>query len=304
MVFLKRVALFILTNILVIFTINILITILTRFLGIQINPNSYSGLLMFSALMGTAGSFISLMLSKTMAKFSMGVQIIEPQTSDPQARALVELVHDLATKAKLPAMPEVGIYESPDINAFATGPSRSSSLVAVSTGLLQRMNRDEIEGVLGHEIAHIANGDMVTLALIQGIVNTFTIFLARLLAGLLSGDSENRGRNQGTRIMLTMLFDFAFSILGSLVVNYFSRLREYRADKGSAQITSREKMIRALQKLQLVYEQPYGSVEPESNEGFNAFKISGKKKSGILQLFSTHPPLEERIARLSSHRAL
>jgi heat shock protein HtpX len=298
MVFLKRVFLFILTNILVIATLNILMTVLTRFFGIPIHPGTYTGLLFFSAIMGAGGAFISLFLSKYMAKWSMGVQIIDPQTSNPQDRALVNLVHRLAQKAGLPAMPEVGIYESPDINAFATGPSKSSSLVAVSTGLLNRMNQDEIEGVLGHEVAHIANGDMVTLTLIQGIVNTFTIFLARVLSGLLSEQVEEKNRLM-VRWIMTQLFDVLFAVLGSIVVNYFSRQREFRADAGSAKVTSREKMTAALRKLQLVYEGPMNiDGEAEENKGLNAFKISNRSKSGFMKLFSTHPPLEERIAHL------
>lgn len=304
MTFLKRVFLFILTNILVIATINILIGLISVFFGIQINPGTYSGLLIFSALMGTGGAFISLLLSKTMAKWSMGVQIIDPQMANAEERALVATVHDLARKAGLPKMPEVGYYQSPDINAFATGPSKSNSLVAVSTGLLQRMNRDEVEGVLGHEIAHIANGDMVTLTLVQGIVNTFTIFLARLISGIISEQVEERNRFM-VRWMMTQLFDILFAILGSIVVNYFSRMREFRADAGSAKITSREKMIAALQKLQLVYGSPLqNNVEQEETNAFSAFKISTRSRKGFMHLFSSHPPLEERIAKLQGFNGM
>jgi heat shock protein HtpX len=299
MVFLKRVFLFILTNILVIASINILIGLLSAFFGIQIHPGTYSGLLIFSALMGTGGAFISLFLSKHMAKWSMGVKIIDPQTAHGEERTLVTMVHDLARKAGLPKMPDVGIYQSPDINAFATGPSRSSSLVAVSAGLLQRMNRDEIEGVLGHEIAHVANGDMVTMTLVQGIVNTFTIFLARLLSGIISQQVEERNRFM-VRWMMTMLFDMLFAILGSIVVNYYSRQREFRADAGSARITSREKMVASLRKLQAVYETPMHQEDMATDNGLNAFKISNRSKRGLMHLFSTHPPLEERIQRLQS----
>lgn len=299
MVFLKRVFLFVLTNILVIATLTIFINLLSAFFGISFHPGTYSGLLFFSAIMGTGGAFISLLLSKTMAKWSMGVKIVDPKAiSHPEEQALVSLVHDLAKKAGLPAMPEVGVYESPDLNAFATGPSKSNSLVAVSTGLLQRMNRDEVEGVIGHEISHIANGDMVTLTLIQGIVNTFTIFLARLISSIISQQVEERNRFM-VRWLLTQLFDILFAILGSLVVSYFSRIREFRADAGSARITGREKMIAALRRLQLAYERPQESAE--EGQAFTAFKISHpSRRRGFLHLFATHPPLEERIARLQS----
>ncbi len=297
MVFLKRIALFVITNILVIATINILIGLISTFLGISIHPGTYSGLLIFSALMGTGGAFISLLLSKTMAKWSMGVQIIDPHTASATERNLINVVHELARKANLPAMPEVGIYDSPDINAFATGPSKSSSLVAVSSGLLNRMTKDEIEGVLGHEVAHIANGDMVTLTLIQGIVNTFTIFLARVLSGIISEQVEERNRWM-VRWIMTQVFDVLFTILGSIVVSYFSRQREFRADAGSARIAGRDKMILALQKLQLAYGRP--GIDSDSNHetALNALKISSKSRKGFLHLFSTHPPLEERIERL------
>lgn len=304
MTFLKRIFLFLLTNILVIATINILIGLLSAFFGIQIHPGTYSGLLIFSALMGTGGAFISLLLSKTMAKWSMGVEIIDAQSANSEQRALVALVHDLARKANLPAMPEVGYYNSPDINAFATGPSKGNSLVAVSTGLLQRMSKDEIEGVLGHEIAHIANGDMVTLTLVQGIVNTFTIFLARVLSGIVSSQVEEKNRFM-VRWIMTQLFDILFAILGSIVVNYFSRLREFRADAGSAKITSREKMIAALQKLQLAYGSPLqAEEEPEGANAFSAFKISTRSRKGLMHLFSSHPPLEERIAKLQTFNGM
>lgn len=299
MVFLKRIALFLITNILVIATINILIGLISTFFGISIHPGTYSGLLIFSALMGTGGAFISLLLSKTMAKWSMGVKIIEPNTGGAEERALVNLVHDLARKAKLPAMPEVGIYESPDINAFATGPSKSSSLVAVSSGLLHRMNMEEVEGVLGHEVSHIANGDMVTLTLIQGIVNTFTIFLARVLSGIISQQVEERNRWM-VRWMMTQVFDILFAMLGSVVVSYFSRQREFRADAGSSRIAGREKMIRALRKLQATYDPVLAEGEEKQEGAINAFKISSRSRKGFLHLFSTHPPLEERIARLQT----
>ena len=304
MVIAKRILLFFATNLLVIISLNILITLITSFFGLSLNPSSYSGLLLMSAIMGTGGAFISLFLSKFMAKNMMGVKIIDPQAANSQERGLVNLVHDLSKKAGLNEMPEVGIYASPDINAFATGPSRNNSLVAVSTGLMNRMNHDEIEGVLGHEVAHIANGDMVTLTLIQGIVNTFTIFLARLISGIISQQVESRNRFM-VRWMTTMLFEILFTILGSIVVSYFSRQREYRADAGSAKITGKDKMISALRRLQAVYGTPTQSEDDDStsaNNGLNAFKISSRSRSGLLELFSTHPPLEQRILKLQESR--
>jgi heat shock protein HtpX len=293
MVWFKRIGLFLLTNLLVVLTISITATILSAFFGIRLGSNM-QGLLVLCAIMGFSGSFISLMMSKFMAKHFYGVQIIDPATRDPELRGLVEMVHGLARKAGLPAMPEVGIYEAPEINAFATGPSKRSSLVALSTGLFRTMSREEVEGVVGHEVAHIANGDMVTMTLIQGIVNTFVLFLSRVLASIIanSGNSENNRGSYGMQFVLTMVFDILFGILASILVNYFSRLREYRADAGGAKYAGREKMIAGLRKLQL----QYGQIAPD-NGAAATLKISNKS-SGLMALFSTHPPLEERIRRL------
>jgi heat shock protein HtpX len=293
MAWFKRIGLFVLTNLLVVVTIGIVWSIVSRFLGMA-GLNSYIPFLMaFCLVWGMGGAFISLFMSKWIAKMFHGVQVIEPNNPNPELRALVEKVHDLARRAQLPKMPEVGIYESADINAFATGPSKSSSLVAVSTGLLQRMNNDEVEGVLGHEISHIANGDMVTMTLIQGIVNAFAMFFSRVLAGLIASNVEERNR-EIVRFVVTILGDIAFTLLGSIVVNYFSRRREFRADAGSARITSSGKMVSALRKLQAVYELP---IPPE--EGSTAtLMISNRPRSGIAGLFATHPPLSDRIEAL------
>ena len=247
------------------------------------------------AVMGFSGSLISLMMSKFMAKHMYGVQIIDPKATDSRSRGLVEMVHNFARRAGLPAMPEVGIYESPDINAFATGPSKSNSLVALSTGLLNSMSADEVEGVVGHEVAHIANGDMVTMTLIQGIVNTFVLFLSRILASLIANSSSSDDDRRGSPMLqwvLTMVFDILFAILASIVVNYFSRRREFRADAGGAKIAGREKMIAGLRRLQSQFER----IEPD-NGAAATLKISNKS-SGIMALFSTPPALSERIARL------
>ncbi len=298
MVWFKRIGLFLLVNLLVIVTISITSNLIFGFLGIQ--PSSgVQGLLIMCAIMGFSGSVISLMMSKWMAKRMYGVQIIEPNHRDPEMRQIVEMVHNCARRAGLPAMPEVGIYESPEINAFATGPSKKNSLVALSTGLMRSMSKDEVEGVIGHEVAHVANGDMVTMTLIQGIVNTFVLFLSRILASLIansgSSDDENRG-SPITQMVLTIVFDIVFAILASILVNYFSRLREFRADAGGAKIAGRDKMIAGLRRLQSQFEQ----IEPD-NGAAATLKISNKS-SGLMALFSTHPSLEERIRRLERGR--
>jgi heat shock protein HtpX len=192
-------------------------------------------------------------------------------------------------------MPEVGIYHSPEVNAFATGPSRDNSLVAVSSGLLNRMTRSEIEGVIGHEVAHIANGDMVTMTLIQGVVNAFVMFFSRILARLIASNVSENARH-AVYFSLSIAFDIAFSILGSLVVAYYSRVREFRADLGGARYAGREKMIAGLRRLQSLFDQ----LEPDDSS-VATLKISSRP-TGLMALFSTHPPLEERIRRLETYR--
>ncbi|MGZ3769895.1 MAG: protease HtpX [Bdellovibrio sp.] len=299
MAFLKRVGLFVLTNVLVMVTIGIVWSLVSHFLGLA-GLNSYIPFLMaFCLVWGMGGAFISLLMSKWMAKMFHGVKVIEPNNSNPELRALVNKVHEIARRAQLPKMPEVGVYESVDVNAFATGPSKGNALVAVSTGLLQRMNDREVEGVLAHEVAHIANGDMVTMTLIQGIVNAFAMFFSRILANLVASNVEERYRDV-VRFIVTILGDIAFTLLGSFVVNYFSRRREFRADAGGAKFSNRENMIAALQKLRAVYDLP---IPPE--EGATAtLMISNREKGGLARLLMTHPPLEERIATLQRARIL
>jgi heat shock protein HtpX len=277
------------------------ISVVLSLLGVRsyMGSGRYGALMVFCLVWGMAGAFISLALSRLMAKWFMGVEVIDPRTADPDLRELVQMVHGLAQRAGLPAMPEVGIYDSPEVNAFATGPSRSRSLVAVSRGLLQAMRRGELEGVLGHEIAHIANGDMVTMTLIQGIINAFVMFLARVLAfavaqAMRSRDDERGGGNYFVQYLLVHLFEIAFSLLGWIVVCWFSRLREFRADAGGARYASRERMIGALEALRRVHETP--EIAAGQADSFQTLKISGKPG----HLFSTHPPIEERIARLQS----
>jgi heat shock protein HtpX len=259
-----------------------------------------TALAVFCLVWGFGGAFISLGLSRVMAKWGMGVKLIDPNTPDPGAQELVSTVHRLAQAAGLRTMPQVGIYDSEEVNAFATGPTRNRSLVAVSTGLLRRMRREEVEGVLGHEIAHVANGDMVTMTLVQGVVNAFTMFLARVLAffvaQLFRRDEEEGGMSHLVYFVATLVFDIAFSILGSVVVAWFSRLREFRADAGGAQLAGRDRMIAALEGLQ----RTFGVVDPGTNQSaVQTLKISGHP-TGLMRFFSTHPPLEVRIARLKS----
>ena len=308
----KRIFLFLLVNILVVTTVSIT---LSR-LGVHGYMNAYGidyqQLAIFCLVWGMAGSLISLALSRFMAKRMMGVEVIDPATRDPELRQLVETVYELSRAAGLPKMPEVGVYDSPDLNAFATGPTKSRALVAVSTGLLGRMNKSEVEGVLGHEIAHVANGDMITLTLIQGVVNAFVMFLSRVAAFAITqalrgnSDREERSSNSSPILqhVLVIVFDIVFSILGSMVVAWFSRYREFRADAGGARFAGRDKMISALKALQRVYESPMMDDLPPAPDAIKAFQISSRKKGGFLAMFSTHPALEDRIHALENARSL
>ena len=296
----KRVFLFLAVNVLVVATISIVLNLLGVRPYLNARGIDMTALAVFCLVWGFGGAFISLGLSRVMAKWGMGVKLIDPGTPDPTAQELVSTVHRLAQAAGLRTMPQVGIYDSEEVNAFATGPSKYRSLVAVSTGLLRRMRRDEVEGVLGHEIAHVANGDMVTMTLVQGVVNAFTMFLARVIAfvvaTLLRRVEEEGGMSHLVYFVATLVFDIAFSILGSVVVAWFSRLREYRADAGGAQIAGRDRMIAALEGLQ----RTFGLVDPHTNQAaVQTLKISGHP-TGLMRFFSTHPPLEARIARLKS----
>jgi heat shock protein HtpX len=231
----------------------------------------------------------------------LGVQVIPSDTREPALQELVETVHGLARSAGLPKLPEVGIYESDEVNAFATGPTKSRALVAVSTGLLNRMGNREVSGVLGHEVTHIANGDMVTMTLIQGIINAFVMFLSRVLAFVISQamrsrDDRDRGGG-GLQFLLVMVFQIVFSILGSIVVCWFSRQREFRADAGGARLAGRETMINALRALGRLYDPEVAAAEAQHAQAFQSLKISGLR-GGFMSLFATHPPIEERIARL------
>lgn len=296
----KRVFLFVAVNVLVVATISVVLSLLGVRPYLTARGIDYTSLAVFCLVWGFGGAFISLGLSRVMAKWSMGVKLIDPSTPDPGAQELVSTVHRLAQAAGLRVMPQVGVYESEEVNAFATGPTKNRSLVAVSTGLLRRMRRDEVEGVLGHEVAHVANGDMVTMTLVQGVVNAFTMFLARVLAffvaQLFRRDEDEGGVSSLVYFVATLVFDIAFSILGSVVVAWFSRLREFRADAGGAQLAGRDRMVAALEGLQ----RTFNVVDPHANQAaVQTLKISGHP-TGLMRFFSTHPPLETRIARLKS----
>jgi len=298
----RRIMLFMVTNVLVLVTISIVTSLLGVNKYLSGTGLNYGMLLAFCAIWGMGGAFISLLLSKLMAKWFMGVKVIDPDAPGDYGD-LVQRVHRLAEKAGLDKMPEVAYYESPEINAFATGPSRRNSLVAVSTGLLAAMDRSEVDGVLAHEVAHIANGDMVTMTLIQGVVNAFVMFFARVIAfaigQVLRGrDDEGPGLSGLVQMLVTIVLEILFSILGSMVVAWFSRWREYRADAGGARFAGRSSMISALEKLQQTVDR---ANEPEAAKAMMSLKISGKP-SGIMALFSTHPPLAQRIEALKNSR--
>ena len=281
----KRVVLFIATNLAILFVLGIVLSILMPVLGL--NSASNSGLLFMCAVFGMGGSFISLLMSKTIAKRSVGARVIE----NPSTNEETWLVNTVRRQAELAGigMPEVAIYDSPEINAFATGANKNNALVAVSTGLIRSMNRDEAEAVLGHEVSHVANGDMVTLTLIQGVLNTFVYFFARIVANMV-----NRGNNSAfTYLMTVMAFQAIFGILASIIVMGFSRYREYRADSGGADLAGRQKMIAALERLKS------NQTDSQLDGQLTAFGISGKRAWS--ELFMSHPPLEKRIAALQQH---
>ena len=283
----KRITLFLLTNLAVLALVSIVMSIL------GVNPQTFSGLLVMAALFGFGGSLISLAMSKWTAKRFSGAQVITQPRNEVE-RWLVETVHRQAAAAGI-GMPEVAIYDAPEINAFATGANRNNALVAVSTGLLRSMDRDEAEAVLGHEVAHVANGDMVTMALLQGVLNTFVIVLSRVVGrvidGYLNGGRDNGGVGMGYFISVFVL-DMIFGLFASMIAMWFSRHREFRADAGGAALAGREKMIAALQRLS----QNHG--ENTLPKQIAAFGISGAMGHGLRRLLLSHPPLEERIAAL------
>jgi heat shock protein HtpX len=293
----KRVFLLIATNLAVVF----LLTLVVRIFGIDEwlarRGTDYQSLLVMAALFGFGGAFISLALSKMIAKTMMGVRVIQQPASETE-RWLLETVRSHSQKAGV-GMPEVGVFDSPEPNAFATGASRNAALVAVSTGLLERMGRSEVEAVLGHEIAHVANGDMVTLTLIQGVLNTFVIFLARIIGSLVDGATRgNDSRGTGMGYFFTVLAaQMVLGLFASVIVAWFSRRREFRADAGGASLAGTRSMIGSLEELKRAHSP---SRLPES---LAAFGINGERAQAFQKLFMSHPPLEERIAALEQRPA-
>ncbi|MBI3776305.1 MAG: protease HtpX [Gammaproteobacteria bacterium] len=287
----KRIFLFLMTNLAIMLVLSVTVHLLGADRFLTQNGLNLTSLLIFAAIFGFGGSFISLLMSKWIAKRSMGAQVIEQPRTETE-RWLVETVRRQALQAGI-GMPEVAIFDSPDVNAFATGASRNSALVAVSSGLLHSMTRDEAEAVLGHEITHVANGDMVTLALIQGVVNTFVIFLARVIGYFVDRVVFKSERDNGPAFWIaTIVAELVLGILASTIVMWFSRQREFRADAGGARLSEPRKMIAALERLQA---QMHPAQLPDQ---LAAFGISGGLAHGFKRLFMSHPPLAERIARL------
>lgn len=293
----KRILLFLGTNLAIIVVLSIVLRLLgvERILDEQGVGLDYTSLLIFAAVFGFGGSFISLAISKWMAKKTMGVHVIDtPRNATEQW--LYETVQRQAREAGI-GMPEVGIYDSPDPNAFATGMSRNNALVAVSTGLMQSMGADEVEAVLGHEVGHVANGDMVTLALIQGVVNTFVIFIARVVGHFVDRVLLKNESGHGIGFWVTtIVMEIVLGILASIVVMWFSRQREFRADEAGARLAGREKMIGALEALARASGRP-----TDMPDQMAAFGIRGGVPSGLKKLFMTHPPIEERIRSLRAN---
>lgn len=287
----KRITLFLITNLAIVFVLSIVLNLLG--VGPMLNEQGidFVSLILFAAVFGFGGSLISLAISKWTAKRLTGARVITAPANEVEFW-LLEVVRRQATQAGI-AMPEVAIYDAPDVNAFATGMRRNSALVAVSTGLLRAMDRNEAEAVLAHEVSHVANGDMITLALIQGVVNTFVIVAARLVGHLVDRVVFKTERGHGPGFFITsMIAQIVFGILASTIVFWFSRQREFRADAGAATLAGREKMIAALEKLRQSVRQPH------LPDQMSAFGISGTAGGGLKRLFMTHPPLEERIAAL------
>ena len=292
----KRIFLFLVTNIAVLLVLSVTLRLLgiDRILDAQGTGLNYNALLVMAAVVGFGGAFVSLLMSKWSAKMGTGARVIETPSNSTE-QWLISTVQRQAQQAGI-GMPEVAIYDAPEINAFATGWNKHSSLVAVSTGLLNNMTQDEAEAVLAHEVSHVANGDMVTLALVQGVVNTFVIFLSRIIGYVVDRVVFKVEQGHGPAFWITAIIaQLVLGILATMVVMWFSRHREFRADAGSARISGRQKMIAALERLQLNYGNP-----PQLPDQVKAFGISGSTGWGFKRLFLSHPPLEERIAALRS----
>lgn len=292
----KRVFLFMFVNILIIATLSTVMSLLGVQPYLDAKGLNYQSLMIFCVVWGFGGAFISLALSKVMAKWMMGVKVIDPQTTDLEYRNLVDKVYIFARKAGIEKMPEVGYYESEELNAFATGPTKNRSLVAVSTGLLRQMNDSELDGVLAHEVAHIANGDMVTMTLVQGIVNAFVMFLARVI-GFFASQFVAEEKRPLVQFGIVIALEIVLGILGMLVVSAFSRRREFHADSGGALLSTPKNMISALERLKLNSK----IAQTDEQPAMASLKISGKA-GGFLKLFSTHPDLNDRIEKLKENQ--
>ena len=287
----KRILLFLITNLAVVATITVILSILGVGRFETASGLDIRALLVYCLVWGMVGSFISLQMSRWMAKRATGMRLVDGQTGHGDLDWVYATVARLAKQADLP-MPEVGVYDSGEVNAFATGPSKSRSLVAVSTGLLRAMRRDEVEGVLAHEVAHIANGDMVTMTLLQGVINAFVMFFARLIAHVVVSRSDRDNQNSGGMYFLVVIvLQIVLGILGSMITAWFSRHREFRADRGGATLAGRERMLAALRRLASQHE-----LVDNSQQSLATLKINGVR--GWMALLSTHPPLEVRIAAL------
>lgn len=289
----KRIFLFLATNLAIVVTLSIVLSLLG--VGRYTGPRGLDigSLAIFCLVWGMGGAFISLQMSRWIAKQATGAQLIDGRTGDATLDGVYQMIADMTRKAGLP-MPEVAVYDSPEVNAFATGPSKSRALVAVSTGLLRSMRQDEVAGVLGHEITHIANGDMVTMTLLQGIMNAFVMFFARLVAYAITsrGDRDDeRGGSYMMYFMVRMVLEIGLGILGSIITAWFSRQREFRADRGGAELAGRDRMIGALRRLMSNRE-----LVDTQHQALATLKINGAK--GFMMLLATHPPLEDRIAAL------
>jgi len=289
----KRIFLFLMTNLAVLALLSVVLFIIEQAFGVHLARGGMGGLLVFAAVFGFGGALVSLALSKWTAKRMMGVRIITAPQSEVE-RWLVDTVKRLADQARI-GMPEVGIFDAEEMNAFATGARRNAALVAVSRGLLRSMSRPQVEAVLGHEISHVANGDMVTLALLQGVLNTFVIFLARIIGNIVDRALFRNDRQESGigSFLATMVAQIVLGILASMIVSWYSRRREFRADRGGANLAGAGSMIGALQALK----QSHGEPMPPQMQ---AFGINTGAADGFMRLFMSHPPLDERIAALQS----
>lgn len=293
--FFRNIVLMGLVNIGIIVTLSIVLQVTGLSTYIEQSGYSYASLAVFCLVWGMGGAFISLLLSKTIAKWSMGVKVFKQGEGDANIQKLYRILHQCSANAGLKKIPEFGVYKSPEMNAFATGPSESRALVAVSSGLIEKMTDSEIEGVIAHEVAHIKNGDMITMTLIQGIVNALVMFLARIIAFAVVSNIERESQRYWVRFAVVIVCEIVLGLFGVMLTSWFSRRREFRADAGGAKYSSPQKMLAALEALQRRFE-PMDNRAPQ----MAALKISSGRKGGFLALISTHPPLSDRIQALKT----